>query len=322
MEFRQFKYVLKVAEERNFSNAAKKLFISQPSLSQFIQKVEEDVGSPLFDRSVSPLKLTYVGELYVENAKAIMDLQRQFEQKVDDILNVKRGRVTMGSTPFRSAYLLSRVLPIFSQQYPQIDVFLKEDSTRNLEEMVLHGESDCAISLLPVNEKYFDYEILFEERMLLAIPPQHEIAQKLGLKAGDHSFTPKVSLEAFKQSRFIKMNKSHKLHEMLLSQCEQAGFTPEIALETESMTTAQALAGVGLGVALLPETLVSKNHFDKEPCYCELDVRRTVVIIYRKDSYLSRATRAFIQTIRKEVKCPFPLSKNWSQALLIKRTKV
>ncbi|WGE79285.1 LysR family transcriptional regulator [Actinobacillus equuli] len=309
MEFRQFKYVLKVAEERNFSNAAKKLFISQPSLSQFIQKVEEEVGSPLFDRSVSPLKLTYVGELYVEKAKAIIDIQHQFEQKVDDILNVKRGRVTIGSTPFRSAYLLSRVLPLFSQQYPKIDIFLKEDSTRNLEEMVTHGYVDCAISLLPVNEKYFDYEILFEERMLLAIPPEHRIAQELGLKAGDHSFSQRVCLEQFKQSRFIKMNKNHKLHEMLIKQCELAGYVPEIALETESMTTAQALAGAGLGVALLPETLVSKNHFDKEPCYGELDIRRTVVIIYRKNSYLSRATRAFIQSLRELTQCPFSSEK-------------
>ncbi|WP_254240776.1 LysR family transcriptional regulator substrate-binding protein [Actinobacillus suis] len=105
------------------------------------------------------------------------------------------------------------------------------------------------------------------------------------------------------------MNKNHKLHEMLIKQCELAGYVPEIALETESMTTAQALAGAGLGVALLPETLVSKNHFDKEPCYGELDIRRTVVIIYRKNSYLSRATRAFIQSLRELTQCPFSSEK-------------
>ena len=305
MEFRKFKYVLKVAECRNFSMAAKKLFISQPSLSQFIQKVEEEVGSPLFDRSVSPLKLTYVGELYIENAKAIMQLQREFEQKVDDILNVKRGRTVIGSTPFRSAYLLSRVLPVFAEKYPHIDVFLKEDSTKNLEELVEQGIVDVAISLLPVDEKRFDYEVLFEERMLLAIPPKHPIVQRLGLKAGDYTHPPIIDLSMLKDTPFIKMNKNHKLHQMLMEQCQTAGFTPKIALETESMTTAQALAGVGLGVALLPETLVVKNHFDKPPCYVELNIRRTAVMIYRKDSYLSRATRAFIHALQTQVKCPF-----------------
>ncbi|MGR3806766.1 LysR family transcriptional regulator [Pasteurella testudinis] len=303
MEFRQFKYVLKVAEERNFSSAAKKLYISQPSLSQFIQKVEEKVGAPLFDRSVSPLKLTYIGSLYVETAQAIMDLQHQFEQKVDDTLNVRQGRVTIGSSPFRSAYLLSRVLPHFRRQYPNIEVFLQEDNTHNLEDRVLHGLTDLSLSLLPINEALFDYDILFEERMLLALPPNHPIAAQLKLKAGDHSYTPTIDLSELQDTPFIQINKGHKLHHMLQKLCENAGFSPNVVLETESMTTAQALAGAGIGAALLPETLVYADHFEKEPCYCRPDSKpsRTVVVVYRKGRYLSRATRAFIQTLKDYV---------------------
>lgn len=303
MEFRQFKYVLKVAEERNFSSAAKKLYISQPSLSQFIQKVEEKVGAPLFDRSVSPLKLTYIGSLYLENARAIMDLQTQFEQQVDDTLNAKQGRVTIGSSPFRSAYLLAQALPHFRQKYPHIEVVLQEDNTHNLEDRVLHGLTDLSLSLMPINEVLFDYDVLFEERMLLALPPNHPIAQQWKLKAGDHSHPPLLPLQAFKDTPFIQMNKGHKLHNMLQKLCEQAGFSPNIVLETESMTTAQALAGAGLGVALLPETLVYADHFDKEPCYCRLDSdpSRTVVVVYRKGRYLSRATRAFVQSLKEYI---------------------
>ncbi|HBO38594.1 MAG TPA: LysR family transcriptional regulator [Pasteurellaceae bacterium] len=299
MEFRQFKYVLKVAEERNFSAAAKKLFISQPSLSQFIQKVEEQVGAPLFDRSVSPLKLTYIGQLYIENARTIMDQQKQFEQQVDDVLNVRQGRVIVGSSPFRSAYLLSRILPIFRRQYPNIELILKEDNTRNLEELALNGETDLSLSLLPLNEQLFDYKVLFEERMLLALPPEHPISLRLRLKAGDHSYMPQISLTELKDSPFIQMNKSHKLHQMLLKYCQKAGFVPHVVLQTESMTTAQALSGAGIGVTLLPETLVTAEHFDKEPCYCEADSKphRTVVAVYRKDRYLSRAAKAFIQVL-------------------------
>ncbi|TNH06911.1 LysR family transcriptional regulator [Testudinibacter sp. TR-2022] len=303
MEFRQFKYVLKVAEERNFSVAAKKLYISQPSLSQFIQKVEEKVGALLFDRSVSPLKLTYIGSLYVETAQAIMDLQHQFEQKVDDTLNVRQGRVTIGSSPFRSAYLLSRVLPHFRRQYPNIEVFLQEDNTHNLEDRVLNGLTDLSLSLLPINEALFDYDILFEERMLLALPPNHPIAAQLKLKAGDHAYTPTIELSELQDTPFIQMNKGHKLHHMLQKLCENAGFSPNVVLETESMTTAQALAGAGIGAALLPETLVYADHFEKEPCYCRPDSKpsRTVVVVYRKDRYLSHATRAFIQTLKDYV---------------------
>lgn len=301
MDFRQFRYVLKVAEERNFSSAAKKLFISQPSLSQFIQKVEEQVGTPLFDRSVSPIKLTYIGQLYVENAKAIINIQKQFEAQVDDVLNIRQGRVTIGSSPFRSAYLLSHILPLFKKRYPNIEVVLKEDNTRNLETLALSGETDISLSLLPIDEKLFDYQVLFEERMLLAIPPSHTITRRLKLLAGDHSYTPTVCLSEFKEDNFIQMNKNHKLHQMLIMLCKDAGFSPKVVFSTENMTTAQALVGAGVGITLLPETLVRNSHFDKEPCYCELAPRpsRTVVVVYRKGCYLSRATRAFIQILKE-----------------------
>lgn len=307
MEFRQFKYVLKVAEERNFSNAAKKLFISQPSLSQFIQKVEEQVGAPIFDRSVSPLKLTYIGKLYVEHAKTVMDLQNQFEQRIDDVLKIKKGRVTVGSSPFRSAYLMSQILPRFRANYPDIEIFLKEDNTLNLEELALNGETDLSISLLPIDEKLFDYEILFEERVLLALPPTHPIAHKLKLLAGDHSYTPYIDLADLRDTPFIQMSKSHKLHQMLLILCKEAGFTPNVIFETDSMTTAQALAGAGIGVTLLPETLIRANHFEHEPCYCALKAKasRTVLVVYRKGRYLSRASRAFIQTLKETLNDSF-----------------
>ncbi len=304
MTFKQYRYVLKVAEERNFSSAAKKLFISQPSLSQFVQKVEEQIGAPIFDRSTSPLKLTYIGKLYVEHAKAIMDLQNQFEQRVDDVLKIKKGRVTVGSSPFRSAYLMSQLLPQFRKTYPDIEVFLKEDNTRNLEELALTGETDISVSLLPIDEKLFDYEILFEERMLLALPPTHPIAERLKLIAGDHTYTPHIHLADLRDTPFIQMNKSHKLHQMLLNLCNEAGFTPNVIFETDSMTTAQALAGAGIGVTLLPETLIRTNHFEHEPCYCALDTKaaRTVIAVYRKGRYLSRAARAFIQTLKEYVR--------------------
>ncbi len=300
MAFRQYKYVLKVAEERSFSHAAKKLFISQPSLSQFIQKVEEQVGAPLFDRAVSPLKLTYIGELYVKNAKAIMDCQLQFEQQVDDVLNVRQGRVTIGSSPFRSAYLLAKILPLFQQQYPHIDVRLKEDNTKNLEALVLSGETDLSLSLLPIDEDKFDYQWLFDEKMLLALPPEHAICKRLTLKAGDHSYTATISLAELSDTPFIRMNKNHKLHQMLMDYCVAAGFTPNIVFETENMTTAQALVGAGVGATLLPETLIRASHFETEPCYCKLDINpiRKVVIVYGKGRYLSRAAKAFIRTLQ------------------------
>lgn len=301
IQFKQLKYVLAVAEERSISAAAKKLSISQPSLSQFIQKVEENIGMPLFDRSVSPLKLTEIGNAYIKMAKKIMELATQFENQVDDMLDFTKGKVVIGSSPFRSIHLLSKILPIFKEKYPNIDVLLTEHNTYNLEELVQQNEVDFAISLLPVDKRIFDFEPLFDEKILLALPPLHPLA-----KNADNSqkrIYPKIQLSQLKETNFIQMNKGHRSHYMLLDLCKKAGFSPNVILETNDMTTSQTLVSAGMGAALLPEGVVSFNSLKDKPKFFELEQQpqRTVAIIYRKGHYLSKAARAFIDVLKENI---------------------
>ena len=301
MEYRQLKYILKTAEEKSFSLAAKKLYISQPSLSQLIAKVEEKIGAPLFDRSTTPLQLTYIGEMYVEMARQILDIHDQFCQKAADATRLRRGRLTIGSTPFRNTYLLSQVIPAFTREYPGIELILKEDTTRTLEELTAQGLTDFSLSLLPLRTQIFDYEVLFEEDVLLALPPDHPLSQAKG-QPGKICQLPGIDLELLKDTPFILMNQGQKLHQTLFDLCQQAGFKPRILLETESMHAAQALAGAGMGAALLPDTLVRASQLPgKNPCYFELsgNPRRTVTVIYRKGRYLSASARAFIDMLRQ-----------------------
>lgn len=301
MEYRQLKYILKTAEEKSFSLAAKKLYISQPSLSQLIAKTEEKIGAPLFDRSATPIQLTYIGEMYVEMARQILDIHDQFCQKAADANKLHRGRLTIGSTPFRNTYLLSQVIPAFTRRYPGIELILKEDTTRTLEELTAQGLTDFSLSLLPLRTQIFDYEVLFEEDILLALPAEHPVSRAHAQKQIS-SHLPVIDLAVLKDTPFILMNQGQKLHQTLFELCQQAGFKPRILLETESMNAAQALAGAGMGAALLPDTLVRASQLPgKNPCYFRLSTlpRRTVTVIYRKGRYLSASARAFIDTLRQ-----------------------
>lgn len=300
MEFRQFTYVLQVAKERSITLAAKKLFISQPSLSQYIMKIERQLGTPLFDRDQTPLQLTLAGELYVETAERILDLNEQLTQKISDITRMKRGRVRIGCSPFRCACLLPRVIPLFKRKFPGIALTLKEDTTKRLEELALRGEVDFSISILPIDAKAFDYEPIFSEEIVLALAPEHPLCKANGLRPGNAAPYPTLRMEQIKDVPIISMHPGQKLRQTLFDLCESAGFTPRILLESQSMDAAQALAGAGLGATLLPATIIHASALEVRPCYFSLDSRpsRTVVVVYAKGRYLSQSARALIEVIK------------------------
>ena len=128
MDFRQMHYIQTIAQEGTISRAAQKLFISQPSLSQLLRGVEQKVGAPLFDRGTSPLQPTAVGRLYLRMAAQMAQLRTDFQQQTDDLLHQSRGRVIIGSSPFRSAYLLAPFLPGLQACYPELEIQLKEST--------------------------------------------------------------------------------------------------------------------------------------------------------------------------------------------------
>lgn len=299
MVFRQFRYILKVAELGSISKAAQKLYVSQPSLSQLIASVEKKIGAPIFDRSSSPLRPTDIGQLYLKAAQQILDIDADFQQKADDTLNLKRGHIILGTTPFRSAYLLAPFLPQFQQKYPQIQITLVESTTRHLEEVALRGEVDLIITLRPIDEKHFSAQKLFAEELILALPPMHPLAKQLHLPTNTQKELPEISLTALRETPFIQMHTEQKLHNGLIFLCSEAGFTPNIVMTTSSMETAQALAGAGLGATMLPTTLMHNFQPQPAPCYAALTThpQREVMLAWRNKRYLSHAARIFIQEL-------------------------
>ena len=133
MKLRQFKYMIMVAEEKSFSRAAEKLFIAQPYLSQYIQKIEKEIGVKLFDRSCTPLKLTYAGEQFAKKARQILQLDSNLLQQMKDFTEERRGQITLGISPVRGAYILPIVLPAFRDRFPQVEISLYEGTSANLE---------------------------------------------------------------------------------------------------------------------------------------------------------------------------------------------
>ncbi|HEY8891879.1 MAG TPA: LysR family transcriptional regulator [Clostridium sp.] len=296
MDFRQLQYMLKVSEEKSFSKAAQKLYIAQPSLSQYIQKLEQQLGVQLFDRSSNPLKLTYAGELYAQTAKNILDLKDQLSNQMEDISNFKRGRLTIGLSTFRSTYIMPKILPLFHEKFPGIDVVLVEGNSVKIADLAIKGTTDISLMTLPIKENLFSYEPILKEKILLAIPPSHPVAKKIGTE---------IALNELWDEPFILLKQHQKLHQIAVSLCKQAGFKPKIILESESIEATQSFVSFGMGISFVPDTITLLPQAPTTPIYFQikdLDASRTLVVSYIKKRYLSKVAQEFINIMKDVLK--------------------
>lgn len=296
MELRQLQYTLQIAEERNFSRAADKLHIAQPSLSQQLSKLEQELGVKLFQRNTSTVELTYAGESFIEHAQKIMDAVKELRQEMDDISQLRAGRVVIGSMPITGSHLLPYVLPAFKAAYPEIEIILREDTSLNLEKLTAGGGTDLSLLSLPLQEPTLTYEPIGEEPIDLAVPPQHPLASKGTIDQSG------VSLKLLKDEPFIVLKKGQGFRKITIDLCRQAGFEPNVVFESNNIETVQSLVAAGMGVTLVPHFIARAKRSELIPAYLPLTdpaPSRTLVIAYRKGRYLSKAAEAFIETFKR-----------------------
>lgn len=296
MKFQQLRYVLEVAEERSFSKAAQKLFIAQPSLSQSIHNLEQQLGLLLFDRTTTPISLTYAGEVYVEKAKQILELEKALLEQMSELVSVEKGRLILGVSPYHNKYILPRILPTFQSQYPGIDIESVEKSTVERKDALLNGTIDIALTSFTEKEPNFEYQALLQEKIFLALPPNYPLPKQLR-KAP----FPLITLEQFRNEPFIMLKKNQALHILAATLFKQAGFKPRILMEIGNIDATIAMVMENLGLAFVPDTIVKNSNVKHTPIYCTIDIlfpSREVVFAYRKGHPLTPAAASFIATAR------------------------
>jgi len=294
MEFRQLQYAIQIAQERNFSRAAEKLHIAQPSLSQQLSKLEKELGVLLFKRSTNSVELTHAGDVFVKKAQQIVDMADQLRREMEDIADMRKGRLVVGSLPMTGAHVLPHVLPAFREAYPNIEIVLIEETTRQLEQLTASGGTDVSLLSLPLIEPSLAYLPVIEEVICLAVPPDHPLA----------AYQDKaVSVGQLKEEPFILLKKGQGFRLIAHDMCAAAGFDPRIVFESANIDTVQALVAAGMGVAFLPKMVTRSDWQGRAPVYLRLEGNptRTLVIAYRKGRYLSNAAEAFISTFRSTI---------------------
>ncbi|MNJ50632.1 HTH-type transcriptional regulator GltC [compost metagenome] len=253
----------------------------------------QELGVKLFHRNTSSVELTHAGESFISHARGIMDAVEQLKQEMDDISQLRAGRVHIGSMPITGSHLLPYVLPAFKAAYPHIDVTLLEDSSLHLEKLTAGGGTDLSLLSLPLQEPTLTYEVIGEEKIDLAVPPGHPLAQFRHNKQG-------IQLSELANEPFILLKKGQGFRRLALELCKDAGFEPNIVFESNNMETIQSLVAAGMGVSLVPRLIARAKSSELIPVFLPLDPSpsRTLIIAYRRGRYLSKAAEAFIATFQ------------------------
>ena len=301
--FRWKHYVYEVYKEKSFSKAAQNLYISQPSLSARIKKIEDSIGFPLFDRSTSPLRLTEVGHSYIIAAENILDIEQNFENYINSLTTLKTGHLAVGASNLFAAYALPPLIMKFKQKYPDIDIQLTEGNTTQLESMLSSNSLDFVIDNFNYDPDLYNKELYCQENILLAVPKSFSINQQLTkyqLSLNNFDNTIPVPLAQFSDIPFILLTPGNDSRSRADKLCREAGFKPNIILELNQQATAHMAASTQLGATFISDTMVKQLPSFENLIYYRLDgpySKRDVFFYYKKNKIKTRVMEEFITTM-------------------------
>ena len=287
MNLRDLKYLVALAEHKHFGRAAAACFVSQPTLSTQIRKLEEELGVPLVERAPRKVMLTPAGREAAARARRIVAEAEQLKEAARRSRDPEAGTVRLGIFPTLGPYLLPHVIPRIRERFPQLELLLVEEKSDVLLTQLRHGQLDAALLALPVNDDQLHCQFLFEEPFVLAAPEGHPLTAHRSL-----------SLDDLSEQRLLLLQDGHCLRDQALDVCHLAGALEKSEFQATSLETLRQMVAANVGVTLLPMLAV------KPPVARSSNIRlipfqgkplpnRRIAMVWRRSS----ATGAFLEQL-------------------------
>jgi DNA-binding transcriptional LysR family regulator len=290
MELRHLAYFVAVADHQHFTRAAEALHIAQPSLSQQIRKLEEEIGNTLFERTRGQVTLTEAGQHLLPHARALLARSAEAERELAELANLERGRLRLGALPALSASMLPPLLVAYHERHPGIGLELHEAPTITLLRQLEHREVDLALTALPTTHGYLGSLPLGRELLSFAVSPGHALANRESVNPAELRDEP-----------FILWSEGSAVRDLTLRICRQAGFEPKVVLECAYWDTICSMVAAGLGITLVPEQSLSPISRSQIAVVRLADGGhgRQIGLLWRRDGYQPATARAFIDLVRE-----------------------
>ena len=304
---KEMEYVYAVYQERSFSKAARKLYLSQPALSAAVRKAEAEIHTPIFDRSTNPIGLTPAGEYYIDAVTRILDIRQEMETYFESLAGECQGTVQVGAASYFCAHVLPNVVEEFQRQYPSWRVSLLEANARDLRQCLQSGVIDLSLDVEPADPHLFASTVWYEETILLAVPASFAI--NCGLEAfqltaaqvrqGLHlqDTFPAVDLSLFSRESFLLLKQGNDLHRRAGRLCRNAGFVPKVVMELDQLLTSYYVALDGKGCTFLRDGMARFMGDDSSLVFYKLgddEARRAVLLSWRRSADLSRPAQTLL----------------------------
>lgn len=290
MELRDLKSFMEVADYKSFTNAAAHSYLTQPSLSKAVKKLEEELNVELFDRSTRHLRLTDAGQiLYRQGQKAFAALS-ELNVLLDELRDITSGEIKIGIPPLIGTLFFPKIAQSFNKKYPKVSLELVELGAKLIGKLIEEAKIDVGIVVLPADEEIFHIYPFFQDEFVLFLHEDHEFAER-----------NTISLNELKDEKFILFSEDFALHDYIIHACEQKGFSPMISYQSSQWDLILELVSAKLGVTLLPKVIYEKQTNSnvkivklEEPLYWNLG------IITKKEAYHSYALRELLKLLHNE----------------------
>jgi LysR family transcriptional regulator, hydrogen peroxide-inducible genes activator len=241
MNLRDLRYLIALAEHKHFGRAAEASFVSQPTLSTQIKKLEDELGVALVERTPRKVLLTEVGKEIVQRAREVLNEVDQIRAIARRTLDPESGTVRLGIFPTLGPYLLPHVVPRIRERFPRLELLLVEEKTEVILKQLREGRLDAGVLALPVHDDQLHAEFLFEEPFLLAVPEGHALARRKSLTLDDLS-----------DQSLLLLEEGHCLRDQALQVCQLSGAGEKSGFRATSLETLRQMVAANVGITLLP----------------------------------------------------------------------
>lgn len=297
MNLKQAYYIKTIAESGSITTAAKKLYVSQPSLSQMLRHVEEELGVEIFDRSVTPFRTTYAGEKYLHAAEVMLAAQQQLESEIREIRQEHSGCLRLGISVSRGMQVLPLVIPKFTRKYPKVKVELVESGSNVLDAMIQEGKIDLALAAIESVSPNMTYELIERETIGILAGRDTKLAQT-------RISGTSITIEDARDELFVSLCKGHSARVVQDKIFRQAGFTPQILIETDSLEIGKRISLDAGACMILPNIYMDEYVAAKRGEFfplANIEHHRHFYACYRKDTFIPQYMHSFIQIVTEEM---------------------
>jgi LysR family transcriptional regulator, hydrogen peroxide-inducible genes activator len=286
MEFHQLKYVCAIAETGSFSRAAERCQIAQPSLSQQVLKLEEDLGAKLFDRLGRSIRITEAGRAFLPHARSILEQMEAARSSVADKKTDVRGSVAVGVIPTIAPYLLPGYTAAFARRYVDAKLRIVEETTPMLVEALRDLSVDLAVLALPLRHKDLESFPIRTEPLFAALPKDHP-----------HANAESLALKSLRGEPFVMLRDGHCFRDLSIATCTHARITPNIAFESDQFSSVLGMVSAGVGISIVPEMAIDRNAGCRYVRLSDARATRTIVIAVLRGRSFNRVQQDFLSTI-------------------------